>query len=113
MVSTVFRDIYRQHPSFSRLEELLAGDSAEPVTIHGLTGSSRSIVMAGALSQQPTTHVVLLPEKEDAAYFYNDLTSLIGDDNIFFFPSRLYPAIGQRVFAPVPIQHSAFRFGVN
>jgi transcription-repair coupling factor (superfamily II helicase) len=86
MVSTVFRDIYRQHPSFSRLEELLAGDNAEPVTIHGLTGSSRSIVMAGALSQQPTTHVVLLPEKEDAAYFYNDLTSLMGDDNIFFFP---------------------------
>lgn len=42
--------------------------------------------MAGALSQQPTTHVVLLPEKEDAAYFYNDLTSLLGDDNIFFFP---------------------------
>ncbi len=86
MASTVFRDIYRQHPSFRRLEELLAGDSAEPVTIHGLTGSSRSIVMAGALSQQPTTHVVLLPEKEDAAYFYNDLTSLMGDDNIFFFP---------------------------
>ncbi len=86
MASTVFRDIYRQHPSFTRLEELLAGDSTEPVTIHGLTGSSRSIVMAGALSQQPTTHVVLLPEKEDAAYFYNDLTSLLGDDNIFFFP---------------------------
>ena len=86
MASTVFRDIYRQHPSFTRLEALLAGDSSEPVTIHGLTGSSRSIVMAGALSQQPTTHVVLLPEKEDAAYFYNDLTSLLGDDNIFFFP---------------------------
>jgi transcription-repair coupling factor (superfamily II helicase) len=86
MASTVFRDIYRKHPSFSRLEEILAGDSREPVTIHGLTGSSRAVVMAGALSQQPTTHVVILPEKEDAAYFYNDLTSLLGDDNIFFFP---------------------------
>lgn len=86
MASNVFRDIYRKHPSFTRLEALLAGDSNEPVTIHGLTGSSRTVVMAGALSQQPTTHVVLLPEKEDAAYFYNDLTSLMGDDNIFFFP---------------------------
>ncbi len=86
MASTVFRDIYRKHPSFTRLEALLAGDSKEPVMIRGLTGSSRTVVMAGALSQQPTTHVVLLPEKEDAAYFYNDLTSLIGDDNIFFFP---------------------------
>ncbi len=86
MASTVFRDIYRQHPSFRKLEELLATDSGEAVTIHGLTGSSRAVVMAGALSQHPTTHVVLLPEKEDAAYFYNDLTSLLGDENIFFFP---------------------------
>ena len=86
MASTVFREIYRQHPSFGKLEQLLAGDSSEPVMIQGLTGSSRAVVMAGALSQQPTTHVVLLPEKEDAAYFYNDLTALLGDDNIFFFP---------------------------
>ncbi|HMT67436.1 MAG TPA: hypothetical protein PKE28_07535, partial [Bacteroidales bacterium] len=69
MAGNVFREIYRRHPSFRRLEEMLAAHSAEPVTIHGLTGSSRSIVMAGALSQQPTTHVVLLPEKEEAAYF--------------------------------------------
>jgi len=62
MAGNVFREIYRRHPSFRRLEEMLAANSAEPVTIHGLTGSSRSIVMAGALSQQPTTHVVLLPD---------------------------------------------------
>ncbi|MFN2335784.1 MAG: transcription-repair coupling factor [Bacteroidales bacterium] len=86
MASTVFRDLYRKHPSFTRLEALLAGESNEPVMVHGLTGSSRTVVMAGALSQQPTTHVVMLPEKEDAAYFYNDLTSLMGEVNIFFFP---------------------------
>lgn len=86
MSDTVFKDRYRQHPSFRRLEELLAGDTSEPVVINGLTGSAKAVVMAGALSQQPTTHVVILPEKEDAAYFYNDLTSLLGDENIFFFP---------------------------
>jgi transcription-repair coupling factor (superfamily II helicase) len=86
MASTLFRNIYRQHPSFARLEALLASDSNEPLTIHGLTGSSRAIVMAGVLSHQPTTHVILLPEKEDAAYFYNDLTAILGEENIFFFP---------------------------
>ena len=86
MSDIVFRDRYRQHPSFLRLEELLAGDTSEPVVINGLTGSAKAVVMAGALSQQPTTHVVILPEKEDAAYFYNDLTSLLGNENIFFFP---------------------------
>ncbi|MCU0410770.1 MAG: transcription-repair coupling factor, partial [Bacteroidales bacterium] len=86
MSNTVFKDHYRQHPSFLLLEELLAGDSMQPVVINGLTGSAKAIVMAGALSQQPTTHVVILPEKEEAAYFYNDLTSLLGNENIFFFP---------------------------
>ena len=86
MANTVFRDYYRQHPSFVRLEKLLEGDNREPLIINGLTGSAKAVVMAGVLSQQPTTHVVILPEKEDAAYFYNDLTSLIGEETIFFFP---------------------------
>jgi len=86
MANTVFRDYYRQHPSFIRLEKLLGGDSNEPLIINGLSGSAKAVVMAGVLSQQPTTHVVILPEKEDAAYFYNDLTSLIGEETIFFFP---------------------------
>ena len=86
MAKTVFRDYYRQHPSFIRLEKLLEDDSREPLIINGLSGSAKAVVMAGVLSQQPTTHVVILPEKEDAAYFYNDLTSLIGEETIFFFP---------------------------
>ncbi|HSO78539.1 MAG TPA: hypothetical protein VLQ76_08220 [Bacteroidales bacterium] len=49
MGNTVFRDYYRQHPSFLKLEELLAGSSTESVVINGLTGSSRAVVMAGAL----------------------------------------------------------------
>ncbi|MCI0522672.1 MAG: transcription-repair coupling factor, partial [Bacteroidales bacterium] len=86
MSNTVFKEHYSQHPSFLKLKELLAGDTREPVVINGLTGSAKAVVMTGALSQQPTTHLVILPEKEDAAYFYNDLSSLLGDENIFFFP---------------------------
>lgn len=87
MESSVLKEVYRKHPSFVRLEELLSSGTGEPVNIVGLAGSSRAIVMAGVLSDQPTTHVVILPEKEDAAYFYNDLISLLGEENIFFFPS--------------------------
>jgi transcription-repair coupling factor (superfamily II helicase) len=87
MGNKILKEIYKQHPSFRRLEELLSSGSNEPVNITGLTGSSKAIVMAGALTEQPTTHLVILPEKEDAAYFYNDLVSMLGEDNIFFFPS--------------------------
>lgn len=87
MAGTLFRNLYNQHPSFIRLRERLAGEADEPLSVTGLTGSSKALVMAGALSEQPTTHLVILPEKEEAAYFYNDLSALLGDDNIFFFPS--------------------------
>ncbi len=87
MVSPLFTELYGDHPSFRQLRGLLTGEHTGRVAIHGLTGSSRAVVMAGALSQQPTTHLVLLPEKEEAAYFCNDLVSLTGDENIFFFPS--------------------------
>lgn len=86
MVNTLFSDIYRRHPAYSQLEALLSGESGGPAVIEGLTGSSRAIVMAGLLSQQPTTHLIMLPEKEDAAYFYNDLCALLGDEKVFFFP---------------------------
>ena len=29
----------------------------------------------------------MMPDKEDAAYFYNDLVNLLGSDNVLFFPS--------------------------
>ncbi len=87
MESNIFKEIYRKHPSFTRLQELLSSDKGGHVNITGLTGSSRAVVMAGVLSEQPVTHLVILSEKEEAAYFYNDLVSLLGDQNIFFFPS--------------------------
>ncbi|MBA4322718.1 MAG: transcription-repair coupling factor, partial [Odoribacter sp.] len=34
-----------------------------------------------------STHFIIIPEKEDAAYFYNDLVAMVGDDAVFFFPS--------------------------
>lgn len=86
MANTVLRDHYRKHPSFIRLEKLLSEDDRSSVVIDGLTGSSKAVVMAGVLSELPTTHLVILPEKEEAAYFYNDLTSLLGEETIFFFP---------------------------
>jgi len=86
MESSVLKEVYRKHPSFVKLEELLSSGTGEPVNITGLTGSSKSIVMAGVLSDQPVTHLVILPEKEDAAYYYNDIISLLGEDNVFFFP---------------------------
>jgi len=55
--------------------------------IEGLSGSSKSLILSHIFQNTQLIHVVIIPEKEDAAYFYNDLVSLTGDEAVFFFPS--------------------------
>jgi transcription-repair coupling factor (superfamily II helicase) len=45
------------------------------------------MLTAALMNQIPGIHLIILPEKEDAAYFYNDLVNLTGSDKVLFFPS--------------------------
>jgi transcription-repair coupling factor (superfamily II helicase) len=80
--------LYSGHAVLNGLLALIGSD--KPVTrcnIHGLTGSAKSIILSHLFQNTQLIHVVIIPEKEEAAYFYNDLISLSGDETIFFFPS--------------------------
>jgi transcription-repair coupling factor (superfamily II helicase) len=75
--------LYRQHPSFHEMKK----DTANKVCLTGLAGSSRSLVAASVIRETQLPHLLILPEKEEAAYCYNDLSNLLGKEHIFFFPS--------------------------
>ncbi|MBN2861523.1 MAG: transcription-repair coupling factor [Bacteroidales bacterium] len=79
--------LYNDHPVLSRLTEAVGKQGAEKLNITGLSGSSKAIAVAGVFLKTSLIHLILIPEKEDAAYFYNDLISLTGSDSVFFFPS--------------------------
>lgn len=54
----------------------------------GLVGSSRSICSNCVAEQAPGNHVFILEDKEQAAYFLNDLEGLNpGNSNILFYPA--------------------------
>jgi transcription-repair coupling factor (superfamily II helicase) len=78
---------YKNHPVLPALIETIDADKTRKIRIEGLSGSSRAMVLSLVFQKTQTTHVVIIPEKEDAAYFYNDLISLVGEDSVFFFPS--------------------------
>jgi transcription-repair coupling factor (superfamily II helicase) len=80
-------DLYLNSPGPLQLADKLNTEAASKGLLEGLSGSSKALVMAAVHEKLQTTHVVIIPEKEDAAYFYNDLVTLSGDENIFFFPS--------------------------
>jgi transcription-repair coupling factor (superfamily II helicase) len=80
-------DHYNIHPVLPGLIETINADKTGKIRIEGLSGSSRAIVLSQVFHKTQTTHLVIIPEKEDAAYFYNDLVSIVGEDSVFFFPS--------------------------
>ena len=75
------------HPVIPALTDAINADDVVRIRLEGLTGSAGAIAAALVFSKTQTTHIVIIPEKEDAAYFYNDLVALLGDDPVFFFPS--------------------------
>lgn len=69
----------------AQLRKLLT-TSKTATRIDGLCGSAQSIVASQVLSNEQVIFFVL-NEKDEAAYFYNDLYNLIQSDRVLFFPS--------------------------
>jgi transcription-repair coupling factor (superfamily II helicase) len=68
------------------LSEIRLG-KRNPIVLKGLVGSAKSVLVASFIKKFSNTNIFVLSEKEDAAYFYNDLYNLVQDYNILFFPS--------------------------
>jgi transcription-repair coupling factor (superfamily II helicase) len=80
--------LYSTHPALTGLSAAVANDAkTSGIRITGLAGSSKAMVLSAVFQSTQLTHLVIIPEKEEAAYFYNDLVALLGDDSVFFFPS--------------------------
>lgn len=86
-------DIQEFRSFFSRLSQIdqtaaLLSDQGKRIHWKGLVGSSRAAAAAALSSQIPGHHIFLLNDKEEAAYFLNDLESLVPNDKrILFYPA--------------------------
>ncbi len=82
-----FLKYFKGHPGFSTLEKKLAAPPGEKIHLHGLIGSSKTILLSLLLQKSNKNIVVLLNDREEAAYFYDDLNHLGVGENTLFFPS--------------------------
>ena len=54
----------------------------------GLIGGSKALLCAALCQQVPGNHLFILNDKEEAAYFLNDLENLFpNDSNVLFYPA--------------------------
>jgi len=90
LVAVLLHDIaekYKSHPLYNPILSHFNGNGKVSLHITGLSGSSKALLFSDILSENQNLHYFLLPEKEEAAYFYNDLISCLGEENVLFFPS--------------------------
>jgi transcription-repair coupling factor (superfamily II helicase) len=77
--------IYDKSPKIALLESTFAARQKSQMT--GLVCSSLSFVMHSLFKKADLPFLILFNNKEDAAYYLNDLEQLINTEDVLFYPS--------------------------
>ena len=85
--------LYVQLPQVSALAKLLGKSSEKKIFLEGLLGSSAPMLFASLARKCQSQLLFVLPDAEEAGYFYHDLTQLMGTDIVLFFPSSYRRAV--------------------
>jgi len=92
LTKTLIPKLFEQSPPLGKLREIIAqpldsalGDS-QKISIKGLVGSSLSFVVSEAFKSAESPFLLILNDKEEAAYHLNDLEQLIGEKDVLFYP---------------------------
>ncbi len=75
---------FEESPQIGKLGKALS--QPQNISLEGLTGSALSFVLASTFKSNELPFLLLLNDKEEAAYYLNDLEQLIGESDVLFYP---------------------------
>ncbi len=84
------KDILKQwktHPHYGVVVGHLGEKEQKRLVLKALSGSGHAMFAAAVLTEAQKNMLFVLPGKEEAAYFHNDLHNLLPGKQILFFPS--------------------------
>ena len=85
MSKTLVRSLFSKSSALGKLRDAIA--NSEPIIeANGLVGSATSLVVAETFKTSELPFLIILNDKEEAAYHLNDLENLLGDDTVLFYP---------------------------
>lgn len=86
--------VYNNNATISQISALTDAGDSRRIQVSGLNGSSRAFVMAAVYAHSERTQCIVMPDKESAAYLFNDIENILGEQdvklfkkNVLFFPS--------------------------
>ena len=77
---------YGESANNSLLIQELTGNATR-LQLKNVIGSGASFIAATAFQHIHKTNLLVLADKEEAAYFLNDLENVLGEQNVLFFPA--------------------------
>ena len=91
-------ELYSAAPQTGALLKAIGNESINTISIRGLQASATPVVFASVMNSLPGICLFVLNDAEEAGYFYHDLTQMLGNENVLFFPSayRRQVKYGQR-----------------
>jgi len=101
-------ELFSQSAQSKSLKDLI-DDNVKHILANGLIGSSVALSVVSLFNQKgKQQHIVVLPEKELAAYFYNDAESLLGETNTDLNKKKVlfYPTSYKRPYEPETVDRA-------
>ena len=78
---------YAKRPQVAALAKAVGNVRERRIFLEGLLASSGPLVFGSLAQKTAATILFILQDAEEAGYFYHDLTQLMGDRQVLFFPS--------------------------
>ena len=85
MSKTTLYKIYENSTKVKQIVESLQ-QPEQKIRLNGLLGSSLSFVVQSLFKKTEKPFLLILNDKEEAAYYLNDLEQMIGDEDVLFYP---------------------------
>ena len=90
--------LYGKLPQSAAFLKLVADKGLGDIMVQGLVASAAPVFFASLYERLGRTALFVLNDADEAAYFYNDMVQVIGQQKVLFFPSSYRRAVkyGQR-----------------
>ncbi len=91
---------YSNEVSSKALFSLLETSEKKRIRVKGLSGSAHAIIIAASMGFVSRPYLIIMNDKEEAAFLYTDLSVLLPSFPIYFFPSSYKRSVQFRQVLP-------------
>ncbi len=92
--------VFRSEKNSEQIVNTLQNYDRSRIQLKGLIGSSRALVSAGVFNEISGVHLFILPDKETAAHFFNDLENIYDERSLDYSKKKIlfYPTSYKRQY---------------